>query len=368
MDLLRSSPAEIPRSTMVDNQKQSANNGSMAVQAGGPVSINTGMTSAQMAEILSALAIHVETLGRHGKEAIENRLREFESSIIERFANDAAAQTEAFLEPDFLAATLDAQRAYARSGDSDLRDVLIDLIVQRSKNKDRSRLSLTLNDAIQKVGSIPQADLNAMSLMFVFQNAQSQGIGNLAQLAAFLASLAVPISKDISSSKSAFDYLSAHGCVVTSPGIITYPSAMQIILDRYGAAVAKGLPEASMRSAFSNYDALMCVGLVVDSPYGGELKTFSYCGPDLDKRLAERLILGDYYERYRSLTKDFLPSEEEFIGAISEMLPEAQQILNAYDAPPLRNTSLTSIGIALAHANLARGPLREVDLSIWIHP
>lgn len=199
---------------MAGNQKQSATDGSTAVQAARDVNINNGLTSAQMVEILAALSSHVETLGNVAKQEIEERLKAFEASVLERFATDETTRSDAFREPDFLAATLDAQKAYARSGDDGLRNVLTDLIAQRSKIEERSRLSLTLNDAIAKVGSIPEPDLNALSLMFLFQNVLNNGISNLQGLAQFLSETAVPLLSNISTSESAVNYLAAHGCLV----------------------------------------------------------------------------------------------------------------------------------------------------------
>jgi hypothetical protein len=51
---------------------------------------------------------------------------------------------------------------------------------------------------------------------------------------------------------------------------------------------------------------------------------------------------------------------------IAAHLPEIGGIVEIYDRPNIQDSQLTSIGIALAHANLSNGPLRDVDLSIWI--
>ena len=353
---------------MISGQKQNATEGSTAIQAMGNVNVNNGLSPAQMVEILSALSGHVETLGNVARAQIEDRLRKFEAGILERFAADSMTRSDAFREPDFLAATLDAQKAFARSGDEGLREVLTDLVAQRSKIAERSRLSLTLNDAIAKVGSIPESDLNALSMIFAFQNVQINGLANMQQLADSLSRICLPLLDNISTSESAANYLAAHGCLIPPSGIAVQSDALGILSQRYGSIIAKGIPEADLRREFVDYDQLHLRGLIVDSHYGNGHKIFSVCGPMLESVLQHFGIFGEYSERYNRLTSGAQPSEDEFQGAMKSFVPRISDILETYNQHTIRNSRLTSIGIALAHANLAKGPLRDSDLSIWIRP
>jgi hypothetical protein len=319
-------------------------------------------------EILTALSAHVDTLGNQAKEKIEQRLKEFEADLLEKFATDQAADVNAFHDPDFLAATLDAQKAYSRSGDADLKKALTDLVAQRSKVVDRNRLSLTLNDAIQKVGYIPESDLNAMSLMFLFQNAQNNGIYDIEGLARNLDETAIPLLNDISTSQSAFDYLSAHGCVMNVAGGFTRSSAMEVLSAKYTSIISKGSTEANLREKFDDYDMLKQRGLIIPSPYDSGLEIFSISGPQLNRIFAENALFGDYLSPYDEVSMANMPSTEEFISIMTPKIPQIRKLMSVYDEPTIRNSRLSSIGIALAHANLAKGPFKDVDLSIWIKP
>lgn len=353
---------------MIGGQKQNATEGSTAIQATGDVTVNGGLSSAQMGEILSALSTHVDALGNVARAQIEERLKTFETGVLERFATDGTTRSEAFREPDFLAATLDAQKAFARSGDEGLREVLTDLVAQRSKIAERSRLSLTLNDAIAKVGSIPVSDLNALSMIFVFQNVQSNGLTNVKELADFLSRVCLPLLDNISTSDSAANYLAAHGCLIPPSSIATQMDALEILSHRYGEIITKGVSESDLRSKFPDYDDFLLKGLIVDSPYGNGHKIFTISGPQLDATLPLFGIYGNYSERYKEVSSGSQPSVGEFQGVMNAHLPRVSEIMEIYNEPIIRNSRLTSIGIALAHANLAKGPLRDVDLSIWIKP
>ncbi|SDZ62799.1 hypothetical protein SAMN05444004_1443 [Jannaschia faecimaris] len=96
---------------------------------------------------------------------MEERLEKFRNNLIKGFSENGTGKIEAFSDPDFQGALLDAQKAVARSGDESLENVLVELVRKRSTCEKRDRLCLTLNDAISKVGSIPEPDLNALSLI-----------------------------------------------------------------------------------------------------------------------------------------------------------------------------------------------------------
>ncbi|KEP68887.1 hypothetical protein DL1_08330 [Thioclava dalianensis] len=353
---------------MLGDQKQNATEGSTAIQAKGDVTVNGGLSPTQMVEILSALTAHVETLGNACRAQIEDRLKIFEAGVLERFAADGTTRSEAFREPDFLAATLDAQKAFARSGDEGLREVLTDLVAQRSKVAERSRLSLTLNDAIAKVGSIPDSDLNTLSMMFIFQNIQINTLTNIQELADYYSRLCLPLLDNISTSQSAINYLAAHGCVIPPSGLGIYSDALEIFSSRYGDIITKGVSEADLRDKFTDYDLLLLRGLIVESPYGNGRKAFAVRGPQLEKILPQFGIYGEYSERYKEVTRHSQPSGDEFQGVMNAHFPRIAEVMAKYNEPIIRNSRLTSIGIALAHANLAKGPLQNVDLSIWIKP
>lgn len=47
-------------------------------------------------------------------------------------------------------------------------------------------------------------------------------------------------------------------------------------------------------------------------------------------------------------------------------LPWMAQLFDLWDSTPIKNLTLTSVGIALAHANMKKRTGRDFDLSIWL--
>ncbi|SDZ62791.1 hypothetical protein SAMN05444004_1442 [Jannaschia faecimaris] len=140
-----------------------------------------------------------------------------------------------------------------------------------------------------------------------------------------------------------------------------------VLLERYGPLLSKGAAEEDLRVEFADYDSLAAIGLIVNSPYGRGLKAFSMDGPDLDAKLATDGLSGSYRERYSKVTASARPSEEELKAILDPHFFNLSKFLTVYDIPNIRNSSLTSIGIALAHANLSKGgAFSGIPLSVWI--
>lgn len=353
---------------MTSKQDQSVSDNSTAIQSSGDVNYSAGISPAQMVEIIESVQKIVQVYTEQSKDIMEQRLESFRGGLLKEFSESGNGKTEAFSDPDFQAALLDAQKAVARSGDESLKDVLIYLVSQKSQYEKRDRLSLTLNDAIAKVGSIPEADLNMLTLIFLFKNVHHSGLSNLPSLAGFMSSAAVPLLSNVSKSDSAVSYLAAHGCVLAPDKIAIRMNALTILLKSYSSIIKKGATEGALRAKFDDYDVLVAMGLVINSPYGNDLKVFLHSGPNLESILVSLGIFGKYADDYNELTKDANPSVEEFKPVFALHLPVLNDLLETYDHPNIRDSRLTSIGIALAHANLAKGQFRDADLSEWIKP
>jgi hypothetical protein len=57
---------------------------------------------------------------------------------------------------------------------------------------------------------------------------------------------------------------------------------------------------------------------------------------------------------------------EEVWKVLVELCPEINDLLDIWSNSSMKNMTLTSVGIALAHANIRRKTNENWDLSIWI--
>ena len=63
--------------------------------------------------------------------------------------------------------------------------------------------------------------------------------------------------------------------------------------------------------------------------------------------------------------KKYIMSNEDAKNLIISLIPEIKSLFLKWVKSPLRNSSLTTVGIAIGAANLQRKSNEKVDLSIW---
>jgi hypothetical protein len=62
-----------------------------------------------------------------------------------------------------------------------------------------------------------------------------------------------------------------------------------------------------------------------------------------------------------------LLSEQEMLAKLTPHFPELPLLIDLWTATPLNRLTLTTVGIAIGHANLRRIAQLDADLSIWIN-
>jgi len=77
-------------------------------------------------------------------------------------------------------------------------------------------------------------------------------------------------------------------------------------------------------------------------------------------------FFGDHAERYLKIARENLPERDSFIRKAERDCPSIRNFMDLYDQPQVRNATLTSIGIALAHANLPKEISARAPLSVWV--
>jgi hypothetical protein len=277
---------------MIGGQKQEAAGGAVAIQSGRDAIIVQGVDSDEMRRIIEdVVAAQLPIYARMAAEIATARLEEFKAGVLDRFAKDDKARNEAFKDPDFVYLLSRAQHAYARSGDPSIRDTLIDLIAERSKQEDRNRLALSLNEAVEKASVLTKNEFAELSLCYTLRYTRNIGVGSMQQFVTYLNKEVMPFLLDISEEHSSYAYLVAQSCVTISMGSI---ELMNIFKLHYAGLLGKGLAE------------------------------------------------------------------------LKPNVPKIDELFRLWKGTPLQNLELTSVGMAIGHANAVRVTGFDADLSIWI--
>lgn len=360
------SPAGILPLTETNKQDQRAADGALAIQSGRDTTINQGLSPDDMKQIIEALAAQLPTYTALARGIVDDRLKDFEQHILERFASSKSARPDSFKDPDFQYLLTRAQHAYARSGEPPVRDILVDLITERSKQTDRNRLALSLNEAVEKAAVLTKNEFAELSFVYLAKYTMNHGIGNLPFFGEYLNTYFVPLLKDISEIQSSYSYLEAQSCANISMGSADLGA---IFRGNYGGVLSKGFEVGQLQDHLpdgkkSVFDGS---GLIIPCLNDSSKCQFRALSRSAFEQSTKSLdVAQDALINVWNLFEGTMWSNQEIIANVTRLVPEIAEMFRLWDSTPLKHLTLTSVGIAIAHANLVRTANFNADLSIWI--
>lgn len=176
-----------------------------------------------MSEIMIALASQLSTYLNAAEQTAERRYKELREDIIKEFArSDSSARAEAFSDPDYQFVLRDAHETYARSGQAELRDELVRLLIERSKQPSGSRSALILNDAIRVSKSLTYEELSILAVVFMIKYVTVTAF-NLDAVASRYEFMLAPFVDNLTEEVFSFEYLESLGCMTIERVASHYP-------------------------------------------------------------------------------------------------------------------------------------------------
>jgi hypothetical protein len=341
-------------------QTQKSVDNAVAVQAGRDVVLHVGVTADEVRALASDTfkADFVKMLGM--AEAIaEARANKVLDAFIERIERANPSALQYANDPDFRYSLYTAQKTAARSGDANLQDLLVELLVERACEAPRSLLQLVLNESIEVIQKISNAQINALTLAFVLRHLTFDA-ASFDTLIKTMDVYVQPFLGEVAGSYASLSHLEYAGCgtlddralrTATEALVGTYPGAFQYGVSEADACV-KGL-SSSARSLLipceHNPGHVQVLGTTREMVR--RLCKERRLGMD-DTAMLNRIFAGDAPVNVREVCV--------------EARPYLTKLFDKWDGSTLPQFCLTSIGIAIAHANLSKYGL-VAPLSSWIN-
>ena len=291
----------------------------------------------------------------------------------------APESANSLADPGMLHALFSAQRDFACSGDRDLGAVLVDLLVRRASNPTRDLMQLVLTESVAVAGRLTPSQFDALSLVFLLQHTRAFGVLDQDDFRAYFDATLGPLLPTAASTTANFRHLQYCGCVAnrlisrTLRAVIaeSYPHLVVRKLEKRKVLLALGVPvkepditlgtaaqpaaalEALMGTVLEQAESedLLAVLPLFDTEYGPE---FEHCGLGVAATDAYRQLLSG--EATVKLGDETLYSLHPSMRALEQYWNKEPSLF-----------TLTSVGMAIAHANLRRRNIDGYDLAIWIN-
>lgn len=376
---------------MFSGQKQEAGDNSTAIQAGNNVTINHGLSAKQMLEIMDTLGQKIQNYASDAQIIMEERLKKFQSEVIEKFSDPQKSRSEAFKDPDFQFLLRESQSSYVRDGSETTSNVLIELLSARSNVSQRNREALILNEACLKVNKLTDNDLIVLSSIFsLFYIRRS--FSKYYEMVGYINFILEITQKIMDESQYSTAYLQSLGCLDISNMI----SRENKIIEDNSELFTNGFSAYEIKECLTPQSTLplnmkmqsfisLCQNVNnIDSCVNGN-NNFTINGENDPrfKNLKLRTLFSNKGLMIENIEKTILSDEEKkkvlslidskkwekgkIIEKFNEDMPILKDIEKKWPSNILQKCTLTSVGIALAHAYIMKNfPDMDAPLSIWL--
>ncbi|MGG7604698.1 LPO_1073/Vpar_1526 family protein [Massilia sp. BKSP1R2A-1] len=344
-----------------DTQQQEVGDGALAVQAHRDVTVNVGLTYENVRTLAldTFRAEFVKMLDMAGAIA-EARATRLLNEYIARVERENHTSLGNASDPDFRYSLYMAQKIAARSGDADLQSLLVELLVQRSHQPIRSFVQLVLSESIEAIQKISAAQINALTLVFAIKHMKFLTVSSFATLLDTLDQYVEPLLRDIAGSNASISHLEYAGCGTVNTTekfemnkamLCFYPGAFQSGVSEADVCVKVLSPAARTLLVQCEHDARHVQVL------GGSLENVRALCDQFNLAINDRKMLEAIFNSR---------SQVKLLECCASRRPYFDHLWKVWDDTQLSNFSLTSVGFAIAHANLSKfGPIRP--LTDWIH-
>jgi len=347
------------------DQNQNVGDGATAYQASGNLSVvNVGITYSEARQIaLDVAQTTFHELSGAARELAGSRVEEITDQVIAKLANDYPEGLQKAKDPDFQYALYSVQKEYARNGDEDLGELLVDLLVDLSKQDQRNILQIVLNESLTTAPKLTESYLATLSVLFLLKYTQNHGIGNHDALGDYLDKHVLPFVSKIAKSQASYQHMEFTGC--GSVGVMGH-TLEATLGTTYQGQFMKGfdLDEISRRNISVGFNPHFFILCLNDR---SKFQVNANSREQLEKKFDAVPITPDDKAQIISLFDLGKMGDDEIRAKVVEIRPYMAQVFETWNNSLLKSFTLTSVGIAIGHANLKRLIGEFASLEIWIN-
>lgn len=349
------------------SQEQHVDQHGTAIQANGNVSLSVthvGLTIHEAKELFNDLFdLNFYKLQGKAQATAQERNNEVTEKFLQKLQDEYPAGLQQSENPDFQDALFTVQKEYAKAGDKDLGDILVDLLVDRSKQETRNILQIVLNESLHAAPKLTNSQLAILSIIFCLRHVQARKIGNHQQLHEWLSKYIQSLANNIIASKSCFQHIVFTGCGSVSMGQITLEEIFQQV---YPGLFNNGFEVTRIDElAMSEDDRKIYFVNCINDPIKFQVNAMNM--ETLEGYFTAHAVTTENHTRIIELFNAGRMNVAEIKAKVVEFSPFMEPIFVSWSASEMKNFELSSVGIAIGHANIKRLAGEFADLSIWIN-
>lgn len=346
------------------NFEQKGGDNSTNIQ-GSTVTFQYGINYSEAKDIaLEIFRNNFLNLSHQAAETAKNRAEELVQNFLNKLALRNPESINNIVDPGIQYSLYTAQKEFARTGDKDISDIYIDLLIDRIGLVERDIKQIAYDESLNTITKLTSKQIDTLTLIFLVKYAPSSGSMDIDFSVKDIFSL---FGVNFSYEKSYMDQLIYTGTAILGKTAISIES---LFLNNYKYCISLGpsaYTKADQKKINEFMDNKSLAQYLVPSPINENKKVLPFFNEeDLIRKLTKNNIsLEDI-----NLCKLILRLSEHLAYAkIAAYLKSQGDIVNkiqeCWNNSELKYFELTTVGQIIAQANYSRKTGKHINLAIW---
>ncbi len=355
------------RNMIKKSQKQDAGDNSTNLQSE-IATINTtnhyGITYADAKEIaLDVFNANFPRLRAEAAATAQERAEDVTEKFFIKLNERNPEAIKEFEQPAMQDALLTVQKQYAISGDKELGDLLVDILVDRAAEPKRNMLQIVLDESLTVAPKLTVEQLDTITLNFLLVRTRRMDLLRYIDLVNYLTSKVCPFIEGLSNEKTDYNHIEYLVCGHVRAG--NYGNLENKLRQTYKGFFSIGFTLEDIENEFGNTIKLR--EFLIPCFHNTQKLQLSFYDDSVLEELTKRKEYSDEeIIKLKGIFERTTMPQDEVKDTLILAIPSMTKIFEIWDASPLKSLELTSVGVAIAHANYRRKTNETMDLSIWI--
>lgn len=347
-----------------DIQKQEAGDGSTNLQ-GKSIVVNQGISYKDAKEIaLDVFKANSLELSKEAALTAASRAEKLADDFLETLNNKHQEAVKNFNQPGMQMALFDAQKAYVSTGDENLESLLVDILVERATEENRTMKQITLDESLKVAPKLTSEQFNILTINFLMTKTTNNNILSLDTLKAYLNEYIIPFVSNITTDSSSFEHLAYAGCG-SFMDVNTFKPIEELFKDKYPGIFQKGFSKEEFELEIGDINRFAKI-IMPHFNISGKLQINALNINVIEQRSNDNSYSDIEKSNIIKIFNKHLMNIQEVKAKIIELNSEIKKLFDLWSSTSLNKFKLTTVGIAIAQANLRSTQGIELDLATWV--
>ncbi len=349
---------------MKSKQSQKSGNDSKNYQVAGDLNIN-GLGYSDVKQIaIDVFQNNFEKLSKVAYKTALDRAEKITIKFLDMLKKEYPEGIRQAEYPAFQRTLFNVQKEYAITGNENNGDLLVNLLIDRTKQGERTLEQIVLDEAITTIPKLTKEQIGTLSVIFLTKRViYDDDNCNTEKLINILIQYYQPFISDLSKNINCYLHLEYASCGKIS---IAGESIIESFKKHYGGVFNKGFDKEQLNTIKISEEVKNKI-ITICLNDKNKLRINAMNTNKAIELINKNKINDDTKAKLLNLNASNLMNNNEIKQLFIDKHKHMERLFDVYDNSYLKRFNLTSVGVAIGHANIKGKFGTFNDLNVWIN-